>query len=89
MVHRIKFKGKNLCDAVYSGEKTFEIRKNDRNYKVGDIVCPIPVDDNEELMAHPLSNKRYLITYVSVKWQDILANGYCVFSMREYTAKII
>jgi len=26
-------------DAVWNRSKTFELRKNDRNYKVGDILC--------------------------------------------------
>lgn len=35
MIHELKIKSEYLL-AVQDGSKTFEIRKNDRNYKVGD-----------------------------------------------------
>lgn len=36
-VHRLKIHPEYF-DAVLKGEKTFEIRKNDRNYQVGDFL---------------------------------------------------
>ncbi len=38
MVHELKI-WPRYFDAVDSGVKTFEVRKNDRNFKVGDILC--------------------------------------------------
>ncbi len=38
MVHALKMY-ENFFEAVASGEKTFEVRKNDRNYQVGDILA--------------------------------------------------
>ncbi len=35
--HHLKIEHKFLCD-ILSNKKQFEIRKNDRNYKVGDRV---------------------------------------------------
>ena len=37
MVHRLKIAPQYFKDLV-SGVKTFEVRRNDRNFKVGDIV---------------------------------------------------
>lgn len=81
MLHELKFKGKYLCDAVCSGAKKFEIRKNDRNYKVNDIIKPVPVDDECNPMEHPISNERYRITWITTEWENILADGYCVFAI--------
>ncbi len=51
---------KKYADAVMSGAKTFEIRKNDRGYKVGDeivfVVYPRP--------QHPLNGAAYRIDYI-------------------------
>lgn len=33
-----------FCDAVLSGEKTFEVRKNDRGFQTGDLIRFIPTD---------------------------------------------
>jgi len=66
--HRLKIKPQYL-EAIISGDKTFEIRKNDRDFKVGDRVELI---DNE--------NQRYLI--IRIKYIDDYAQlpGYIVFS---------
>ena len=37
MEHQIKIL-ESFADAVYSGEKNFEVRKNDRGYQKGDVV---------------------------------------------------
>lgn len=43
--HRLKIFVK-YADAIMSGAKTFEIRKNDRDYEVGDsIVFNVVADD--------------------------------------------
>lgn len=34
----------DFCDAVLSGEKTFEVRKNDRGFQTGDLIRFIPTD---------------------------------------------
>lgn len=81
-IHEIKFKGKDLCDAVYSGEKTYEIRLNDRDYKVGDIIAPISIDNTLNRIYHPIDDVRYVITYISYSFPGVIQNGYCVFGMK-------
>ncbi len=40
-------------DSVVRGEKPFEVRKNDRNFQVGDIVCL------KEYQTEPIQGKRW------------------------------
>ena len=42
MIHQIKLV-QPYVDAVYKGFKTFEVRKNDRHYRIGDLCEFIPV----------------------------------------------
>ena len=46
MIHNLKIKTKYL-DEIYEGIKTFEIRFNDRNFKVGDTLHLRGFDDGE------------------------------------------
>lgn len=48
MLHRLKTLTK-FWGAVYRGEKTFELRKNDRNFAVGDTLCLIEYPGDREL----------------------------------------
>lgn len=61
---------KKYADAVMSGAKTFEIRKNDRGYKVGDkIVFEVVANAGEgydvrAAARHPLNGRFYRIGYI-------------------------
>ena len=82
-LHRIKIL-ESFADAVYGGDKTFEVRKNDRGYQKGDIVeFVVLYADGCEYSGHPLSNKRYEITYVLSGWG--IEDGYCVFGIKPVT----
>lgn len=56
------------ADAVLNGTKTFEIRWNDRNFKVGDkIVFDVVTNDGYsvgEAARHPLNGATYRIDYI-------------------------
>lgn len=43
--HELKITKDNF-DAIVKGQKTFELRRNDRNYEVGDILLLRDWDDN-------------------------------------------
>lgn len=81
MTHKIKIK-ESFADAVYKGEKTFEIRFNDRGYQKGDLVEFIVVSDSEgpKTIKHPLMGMTFVIDYVLSGWG--LQDGYVVFSIR-------
>ena len=45
MIHELKIKEKYFKDIVY-GRKKFEVRKNDRNFKVGDLLALNEIRDD-------------------------------------------
>ena len=80
-VHIIKIR-EDFADAVLYGEKTFEVRENDRGYQKGDIV-QFSVTDRGGFFheyGHTLNGKRYRITYVLNGWG--IKDGYVVFSIK-------
>ena len=56
------------ADAIMDGTKTFEVRKNDRNFKVGDkIVFEVVANEGYDVRAaarHPLNGAVYRIDYI-------------------------
>lgn len=56
-------------EAIIAGDKTFEIRKNDRDFKVGDRVTLIETD-----------GKRYLTIRIKYITDYEQQDGYVVFS---------
>lgn len=65
--HRLKVLIK-YADAIMNGTKTFEVRKNDRGYKVGDkIVFDVVTNEGYAVGAaarHPLNGATYRIDYI-------------------------
>ena len=87
--YSLKFKRKQhtikilnfYADDIVSGDKRFEIRKNDRAYQRGDTVKFLCVDDNGNVKPHNIDEREYVITYVLNGWG--LENGYVVFGFQE------
>lgn len=80
--HHIKIQ-KQFADAVMSGEKTFEIRLNDRGYQKGDLIRFQVVDEWTSNNSHLLNDKVFEITYVLSGWG--LCEGYVAFAIKEKT----
>ena len=80
MEHHIKIQ-QEFADAIMSGEKTFEIRINDRGYQKGDLIRFQVVDGCFLTTFHLLNDKVYEITYVLSGWG--LREGYVVFAIKE------
>ena len=80
MTHEIKL-DIQFCDSVYTGVKSFEVRRNDRNYQRGDLIKFIPVGLCFQPVEHPISKKTYEITYVLSGWG--IEEGFCVFAIKE------
>lgn len=78
-VHRIKLR-EEYADAVYSGEKTFEIRYNDRGYQKGDEIIFHVVDGAGISCSHRINHVLFEITYLIHGFG--LKEDWCVFSIR-------
>lgn len=65
--HRLKVFIK-YADAIMNGTKTFEIRRSDRNFKVGDkVVFDVVANEGYDVRAaarHPLNGMVYRIDYI-------------------------
>lgn len=81
--HTIKFKGKQTCDDVYSGLKKFEYRLNDRDYRVGDLIHPIPLDENDQEFEHPLRGVTLKVLYILYGPSFGIPEGYCIFTIED------
>lgn len=74
----------DFCDDILSGEKSFEIRENDRGYQKGDHIKFISVSPHSGIREyHEIEKREYEITYVLNGWG--LENGYVALSIKEVT----
>ena len=81
MTHKLKIR-ESFADAITVGEKTFEVRENDRGFQKGDRVCFTVIDSlNVPLARHPLHEMTFEITYVLSGWG--IKDGYVVFGIKE------
>ena len=82
MTHKIKIR-ESFAAAVYTGDKTFEVRKNDRGYQKGDLIYFSVLYDSDgmEIIDHPLSKLCFEITYVLNGWG--IEEGYVVFGIKK------
>jgi uncharacterized protein YqfB (UPF0267 family) len=75
-------------DAVHSGEKTFEVRKNDRAFQTGDILVLEQFDpDNNryvmesyDILAKPKSVRKR-VTFLLQGGQFGVEPGFCVLGL--------
>ena len=79
MTHNIKIT-ESFADAVLSGDKTFEIRKNDRGYQKGDLIQFTVIDDFNLCVASELTKHKYRITYILSGWG--ISEGYVVLAIK-------
>lgn len=81
MQHSIKIQQPYLRH-ILDGKKTFEVRKNDRDYQVGDIIyfCPITDDHGYDVYNNGYHGQLFEITYIH---QGLgMQEGYCVLSIK-------
>lgn len=86
-IHTLKTIG-HYFDAVVSGEKTFEVRRNDRAFQRGDILeLRRMTDEFPNIYASPPGRAfkyvkiRKVITYVLQGGQFGIEPGYCVMGL--------
>lgn len=86
-IHEIKL-SEEFAEEVLSGQKSFEIRFNDRGYQKGDLVKFKVVDSiGIPHVFHPLNDKLFEITYVLSGCG--LKESYVAFSIKESDVIII
>ena len=80
--HILKIKNEYWAE-VYEGAKTFELRKNDRDFKVGDIIQFKLVDSDIDI-----SEFKYRITYILKDVPEYgLDKDYCILAIKEIIKK--
>ncbi len=78
MQHKLKIKAKYLLPIIL-GNKTFELRKDDRNYQVGDYITFEVIDSNNPIY---LKNNYYQITYILRNTPEYgLVKDYCILAI--------
>lgn len=75
-VHELKILPEYF-DAVSCGIKRFEIRKNDRDFHTGDILC-LKEWDGEKYTGRVVN---VLVLWILFDWQDAIKPGYCIMSI--------
>lgn len=77
MIHELKILPEYF-DAVCSREKTFELRKNDRGFKVGDYLH-LKEWDGEKYTGREVT--RY-VNYILYDWPGGLQDGWCIMNLK-------
>ena len=89
-LHELKIRHEYLID-VSLGTKTFELRKNDRDYQVGDLIRFIDITkDYTENDVEPNidENTLYRITYVLKNVPNYgLDKDYCILAIKKLEIK--
>ena len=90
-LHELKIKHEYLIN-VALGIKTFELRKNDRDYQVGDLIHFIDIKEDYtskyEIEPYIDDNQLYRITYILKDCVYYgLDKGYCILSIKKLNIK--
>ena len=89
-LHELKIRHDYLID-VSLGIKTFELRKNDRDYQVGDLIRFIDISvgyTNNDIEPYIDENTLYRITYVLKNVEKYgLDKDYCILAIKKLDIK--
>ena len=92
-LHELKILHKYLVD-VDLGRKTFELRKNDRDYQVGDLIRFIDIREDDsianknQIEPNIDENTLYRITYVLKDVEKYgLDKDYCILAIKKLNIK--
>lgn len=84
MEHQLKIRKKYLVD-ILEGIKSFEVRKNDRNYQAGDVLILNEWEPADEILGvGDYTGKKIKVKVDYIFYMDELIKGceYCVMSIR-------
>ena len=91
-LHELKILHEYLVD-VDLGKKTFELRKNDRDYQVGDLIRFIDIREDDSTAKNQIEpnideNTLYRITYVLKDVEKYgLDRDYCILAIKKLNIK--
>lgn len=89
MTHELKIL-EPFADAITNGEKTFEVRRNDRNFQKGDLVkFEVISAQTGNPTTHKIDAQLFRIGYV-LKFEDFpagLSEGFAVFTITKAARK--
>lgn len=80
-MHKLQIE-RQYCNDILYEVKSFDVRKNDEDFKVGDKIIYIPVVNGIEV-EHKISNAIFEITYL-LENAEGLKDGYVAFTVRRY-----
>ena len=80
-IHELKVH-KNYVNPLLSGAKTFEVRRNDRDFQVGDILIMRPYDEKKQKYVSEESEFYYNVTYVLTGGKYGIEEGYCILGIQ-------
>lgn len=69
--------------AVVGREKTFEVRKDDRGFQVGDTLW---LQEWTEADGYTGKDKKFAVSYILRGTQWGIMDGYCILGLRMYNA---
>ena len=79
-IHELKIND-SFFEAVCSGAKPFEIRKNDRNFKVGDVLVLREITPNHAGMNEPYTGRMKAVE-VTFKTDYVQKDDYVVLGIK-------
>ena len=80
MTHKLKIL-EDFANAICNGEKTFEIRENDRGYQRGDQIWFAATTKSGLIIEdHAINKHTYQITYVLSGWG--IEQGYVALAIK-------
>ena len=79
MIHELKTWPKYF-ERIVSGEKTFEIRKRDRNFETGDQLKLLEYDPDKEEYTNRMIDVK--VTYLLPGGQFGIESDYCVMAIK-------
>ena len=88
-LHILKIKDEYFKE-ILRGNKTFELRKNDRDYQVGDLIHFVDIDGNNLIIGNPSYNEKlvFQITYILQNVQEYgLDKDYCILAIKKLEIK--
>lgn len=92
-LHELKILHEYLID-VSIGKKTFELRKNDRDYQVGDLIRFIDIREDDstanknQIEPYIDENALYRITYVLKGVEQYgIDTDYCILAIKKLDIK--